>query len=113
MLPEWLSATSEYKDLGIDDYIRLTDEAVEEIRRRTGLYRIHIVGECQGRMASSHIYCFVPRENSQLGSGRCPHRCQCRSFPNGGLCQAAHGLFPVPGGYRAGSNAGKIHITGI
>lgn len=45
---EWLSATPEYKDLGIDDYIRLTDEAVEEIRRRTGIYKIHIIGQCQG-----------------------------------------------------------------
>lgn len=45
---EWLSATHEHRHLGIADYIRLTDEAVEEIRRRTGLYRIHLVGECQG-----------------------------------------------------------------
>ena len=45
---EWMSATREYKDLGIDDYIRLTDEAVEEIRRRTDIYKIHLVGQCQG-----------------------------------------------------------------
>lgn len=45
---QWLSATMEYKDLGIEDYIRLTDEAVETIRKKTGIYRIHLVGQCQG-----------------------------------------------------------------
>lgn len=45
---EWISATPEYKDLGMEDIIRLTDEAVDEIRRRTGVYKIHIVGQCQG-----------------------------------------------------------------
>jgi len=44
----WLSATREYKDLGMADYIRLTDEAVDEVRRRTGVYKIHLVGQCQG-----------------------------------------------------------------
>lgn len=45
---EWVSATQEYKDLGMDDFLRLTDEAVDEIRKRTGIYKIHIVGQCQG-----------------------------------------------------------------
>ncbi|MGI6453569.1 MAG: alpha/beta fold hydrolase [Syntrophomonadaceae bacterium] len=45
---QWLSATPKYKDLGINDYIRLTDEAVEEIRQRTGVYKIHLIGQCQG-----------------------------------------------------------------
>lgn len=45
---EWLSATKEYKDLGIDDYLMLTDAAVEEIRKRTGVFKIHLVGQCQG-----------------------------------------------------------------
>lgn len=45
---EWLSASWEYRNLGMADIIRLTDEAVDEIRRRTGLFKIHIVGECQG-----------------------------------------------------------------
>lgn len=50
---EWLSATPEYRDLGMNDYIRLTDEAVEEIRKRTGVYKIHIVGQCQGGWQAS------------------------------------------------------------
>lgn len=45
---QWLSAASEYKDLGIADFIRLTDEAVEAIRERTGYYKIHLMGQCQG-----------------------------------------------------------------
>ncbi len=49
----WLSATLEFKDLGIEDYIRLTDEAVDEIRERTGFYRIHIMGQCQGGWQSA------------------------------------------------------------
>ncbi|MEN6349696.1 MAG: alpha/beta fold hydrolase [Syntrophomonas sp.] len=49
----WLSATPEYKDLGMWDYIRLTDEAVEEIRKRTGVYKIHLVGQCQGGWQAS------------------------------------------------------------
>ncbi len=50
---EWLSATFEHRNLGIDDYIRLTDEAVEEIRRRTGVFKIHLVGQCQGGWQAS------------------------------------------------------------
>jgi len=45
---QWLSATMEYKDLDIGDYIRLTDEAVETIREKTGIFRINLVGQCQG-----------------------------------------------------------------
>lgn len=45
---EWVSATQEFKDLGMNDIIRLTDEAVEEVRRRTGVYKINLVGQCQG-----------------------------------------------------------------
>lgn len=45
---QWISATHEYKDLGLEDIIRLTDEAVDEIRERTGIFKIHLVGQCQG-----------------------------------------------------------------
>lgn len=45
---EWLSAVFEQRNLGMNDYIRLTDEAVDEIRRRTGVYKIHLIGQCQG-----------------------------------------------------------------
>jgi poly(3-hydroxyalkanoate) synthetase len=45
---QWISATQEHKNLGMNDILRLTDEAVEEIRRRTGVYKINLVGQCQG-----------------------------------------------------------------
>jgi len=44
----WASATDEYKDLGMADYIRLTDEAVDYVREKSGFYKIHIMGQCQG-----------------------------------------------------------------
>ncbi len=50
---EWLSANFEQRNLGMNDYIRLTDEAVDEIRRRTGVYKIHLVGQCQGGWQAS------------------------------------------------------------
>ncbi len=50
---DWQSATYEYKDLGMNDYIRLTDEAVDEVRKRTGVYKIHLVGQCQGGWQAS------------------------------------------------------------
>ncbi|MGI5912349.1 MAG: alpha/beta fold hydrolase [Syntrophomonadaceae bacterium] len=58
---EWLSATFEYKDLGINDYIRLTNEAVDEIRKRTGVHKIHIAGLCQGGWQAS-IYTSLYQE---------------------------------------------------
>jgi len=45
---EWLSAQFEHRNLGMNDIIRLTDEAVETVRNITGLFKIHLVGECQG-----------------------------------------------------------------
>jgi poly(3-hydroxyalkanoate) synthetase len=49
----WVSATPEFKDLGMNDIIRLTDEAVDQIRERTGIYKIHLVGQCQGGWQAS------------------------------------------------------------
>lgn len=50
---EWLSASFEHRHLGMDDYLRLTDEAVDEIRRRTNIFKIHLVGQCQGGWQAS------------------------------------------------------------
>ncbi|MDD3023005.1 MAG: alpha/beta fold hydrolase [Syntrophomonadaceae bacterium] len=47
-ITQWISATREFKDLGLNDYIRLTNEAVDEVRKRTGVFKIHLVGQCQG-----------------------------------------------------------------
>ena len=45
---EWLSATYHDKDLGIEDYINLTDDGIEAIRENSGAEKIHIIGQCQG-----------------------------------------------------------------
>lgn len=45
---EWLSASLQYRNLGIEDYIKLTDEAVDKIHEITGFEKIHLIGQCQG-----------------------------------------------------------------
>lgn len=69
---EWLSATTEHRELGIEDYIRLTDEAVEEIRRRTGIYRVHIVGECQGGWQAAVYTSLFPDKIASLVAAAAP-----------------------------------------
>lgn len=63
---EWLSATYKYRHLGIADYIKFTDEAVDEIRKRTGLFRIHLVGECQGGWQAAIYASLFPEKISSL-----------------------------------------------
>ncbi|NPV93211.1 MAG: alpha/beta fold hydrolase [Firmicutes bacterium] len=69
---EWLSATPEYKNLGIEDYINLTDLAVEEIRRRTDIYKIHLVGECQGGWQAAIYTSLYPEKIAALVAAACP-----------------------------------------
>lgn len=78
---EWLSATSEYKNLGIADYIRLTDEAIEEIRRRTGLFKIHLVGECQGGWQSAVYTALYPEKIASLVVAASPIDVEAVSSP--------------------------------
>ena len=53
---EWLSATYHDKDLGIEDYINMTDDAVKAICEKSGASKVHIVGQCQGGWQAA-IYC--------------------------------------------------------
>ncbi|PKM76688.1 MAG: esterase [Firmicutes bacterium HGW-Firmicutes-15] len=69
---EWLSATLEYRNLGIDDYIRLTDEAVDIIRERTDIFKIHIVGQCQGGWQATLYTSLFPDKISTLVSAAAP-----------------------------------------
>jgi len=69
---EWLSATSEYRNLGIDDYIRLTDEAVDVVRERTDIFKIHIVGQCQGGWQATLYTSLFPDKISTLVSAAAP-----------------------------------------
>lgn len=45
---EWRNATPRYKNVGIADYIRYTDEAVNKIIKLNGYGRVNIIGQCQG-----------------------------------------------------------------
>jgi poly(3-hydroxyalkanoate) synthetase len=78
---EWLSAGREYKNLGIADYIRLTDEAIEEIRRRTGIYRIHLVGECQGGWQAAVYTALHPDKIASLVVAAAPIDIEAVSSP--------------------------------
>lgn len=69
---EWLSASFEQRNLGINDYIRLTDEAVEEIRRRTGVFKIHLVGQCQGGWQASIYTSLFQEKIATLVSAAAP-----------------------------------------
>ena len=63
---EWLSATYKDKDLGIDDYINLTDDAIEAIREKTDIEKVHIVGQCQGGWQSAMYSSLFPQKIKSL-----------------------------------------------
>lgn len=69
---EWLSASFAQRHLGMNDYIRLTDEAVEEIRRRTGVFKIHLVGQCQGGWQASIYTSLFQEKIAALVSAAAP-----------------------------------------
>ncbi|MDD4801336.1 MAG: alpha/beta fold hydrolase [Syntrophomonas sp.] len=69
---EWLSATYEYRTLGMDDFIRLTDEAVDMVREKTDVYKIHLVGQCQGGWQASIYTSLFPDKISTLVSAAAP-----------------------------------------
>ncbi|QGT98640.1 Polyhydroxyalkanoic acid synthase [Candidatus Syntrophocurvum alkaliphilum] len=78
---QWLSATPEYKNLGISDYIRLTDEAVEEVRRRTGIFKIHLVGQCQGGWQATIYTCLYQDKIATLIKAAAPIDMQAAPSP--------------------------------
>jgi poly(3-hydroxyalkanoate) synthetase len=63
---EWLSATYNDKDLGIEDYINLTDNAVEAIREKSNAAKIHIIGQCQGGWQAAMYNSLFPEKIKSL-----------------------------------------------
>jgi polyhydroxyalkanoate synthase subunit PhaC len=63
---EWLSATYNDKDLGIEDYINLTDNAVEAIRENSNADKVHIVGQCQGGWQAAMYGSLFPQKTKSL-----------------------------------------------
>ncbi|NPV93224.1 MAG: alpha/beta fold hydrolase [Firmicutes bacterium] len=63
---DWLSVAPEYKNLGIEDYINMTNSAVDVIRKRTDIFKIHLVGECQGGWQAAVYTALYPEKISAL-----------------------------------------------
>lgn len=45
---EWLSATKDDAELGINDYIKFTNLAVDKILELNNVPKVHMIGQCQG-----------------------------------------------------------------
>ncbi len=110
---EWLSATREHKDLGIADYIRLTDEAVEEIRRRTGLYRIHLVGECQGGWQAAMYTALYPEKIASLVVAAAPIDVEAVSSPMIDYAKLPMSFFRYLVATGGGIMKGRYILTGF
>jgi class III poly(R)-hydroxyalkanoic acid synthase PhaC subunit len=63
---EWLSATYNDKDLGIEDYINLTDDAIEAIKENSAAGKVHIVGQCQGGWQAAMYSSLFPQKIKSL-----------------------------------------------
>ena len=110
---EWLTATREYKNLGIADYIRLTDEAIEQIRRRTGLYKIHLVGECQGGWQSAVYTALYPEKVASLVVAASPIDIEAVSSPMIEYAKLPMSFFKYLVATGGGIMKGRYILTGF
>ena len=69
---EWLSATYNDKDLGIEDYLNLTDDAIEAIREHSNAEKVHIIGECQGGWQAAMYSSLFPQKIKSLTIAAAP-----------------------------------------
>lgn len=69
---EWRSATFEQRNLNFDDLFYLTDMAVEKIRSLTGVFKIHIVGQCQGGWQAAIYTSLYPEKIASLTAAAAP-----------------------------------------
>lgn len=63
---EWIPATEEYRNLGIFDYIRLTDIAVDKVLKATRAKRVVLIGQCQGGWQAAIYASLFPEKVSGL-----------------------------------------------
>ncbi|HEY5561951.1 MAG TPA: alpha/beta fold hydrolase [Clostridiaceae bacterium] len=63
---EWLSATKEDSDLGIDSYVNFTHKSVEKIKSLHNVDKIHLLGQCQGGWQVSMYTSLHPENISSL-----------------------------------------------
>lgn len=110
---EWLSAQRQHKHLGIDDHIRLTDEAIEEIRRRTGLYKIHLVGECQGGWQAAVYTSLFPEKIASLVVAAAPIDLEAVSSPMNEYARMPMSFFRYMAAAGGGIMKGRYILTGF
>ncbi|NPU83105.1 MAG: alpha/beta fold hydrolase [Syntrophaceae bacterium] len=63
---EWLPATEEYRNLGIFDYIRLTDIGIDKVMKAVKARKIALVGQCQGGWQAAIYASLYPEKISGL-----------------------------------------------
>ncbi len=68
----WLSCTPEYKNYGLEEMLKLTNEAVDEVLKQTGSKRLHLVGECQGGWQAAVYAALFPGKVATLVSAAAP-----------------------------------------
>lgn len=110
---EWLSATGKYKDLGISDYIRLTNEAIEEIRKRTGLFKIHLVGECQGGWQAAVYTSLYPEKIASLVVAAAPIDVEASHSPMNEYAELPMSFFHYLVSIGGGIMKGRYILTGF
>lgn len=68
----WTSCTPPFKNLGLEDLLRLTGEAVDEVLKRSGARRICLVGECQGGWQAAVYTALFPEKVGTLVTAAAP-----------------------------------------
>lgn len=110
---EWLSATREFRNLGIADYIRLTNEAIDEIRRRTGLFKIHLVGECQGGWQAAIYTSLYPEKIASLVVAAAPIDVEASPSPMNDYAKLPMSFFRYLVSIGGGLMKGPYILTGF
>lgn len=63
---DWQPATTEHRDMGISDYIRLTDMGVDRAMEISGSKKVLMVGQCQGGWQTAIYASLFPKKISGL-----------------------------------------------
>ena len=110
----WLSATKKYRDLGIADYIRLTDEAVEEIRNHSEFFKIHLMGQCQGGWQAAIYASLYQDKIASLATAAAPIDVNAAPSPIVELAQKAPlDYFEMLVGFGNGLMNGRYVLSGF
>ncbi len=78
---QWLDPKETYENLGIEDYIGFTNEAVDEILADTGEKSLHLVGQCQGGWQAAIYTSLFPEKISSLVVAAAPINFEAEKGP--------------------------------